>query len=312
MCRAIAVGLLAVAVAVLAVGPGGRAEGGQDEGGGDGAAGAADARFDTRARVAPVRRRGAEAPDRPARSLRGAGEGARATRRMSGMVEENAGMVRERLGEFRDAFLALPVTLARSRHEARRSRRSVDAAACRRVDRRDAADRMGRRSASTIARSGITAGDSRRRTRRRSPRALFGWASGLALDLVGILVFALAALAIFLALWQGHGLRRIAILELLIAVVAVRVTWLFARFLLASRRGEGAPAAVRRSSRAAAAPVRRGARRALGRQQLPARGHGGRGRRTQPRSISFPSSLRSSALPSCCGRCGRCARRSRR
>ena len=30
---------------------------------------------------------------------------------MSGMVEHNAGMVRERLGELKDAFLALPATL---------------------------------------------------------------------------------------------------------------------------------------------------------------------------------------------------------
>jgi len=61
---------------------------------------------------------------------------------------------------------------------------------------------------------------------------------GLALDLVGVAVFALAFLAIFLALWQGHGLRRIAIVELLIGVVAIRVTWIFARFLLAGRAGE--------------------------------------------------------------------------
>ena len=60
---------------------------------------------------------------------------------------------------------------------------------------------------------------------------------GLALDLAGIAVFALAALAAFLALWQGHGLRRIAVLEMLIAVVAVRVIWLLAQFLLSSRNG---------------------------------------------------------------------------
>ncbi len=41
-------------------------------------------------------------------------------------------------------------------------------------------------------------------------------------------MFALAFLAIFLALWHEHDLQRIAILELLIAVVAVRIAWLFA------------------------------------------------------------------------------------
>ncbi len=47
-------------------------------------------------------------------------------------------------------------------------------------------------------------------------------------------MFALGALAPFFALWQGHGLRRIAILELLIAIVVVRATWLVAEFLLSS------------------------------------------------------------------------------
>ena len=75
---------------------------------------------------------------------------------------------------------------------------------------------------------------------------------GLALDLVGIAVFALAALAIFLALWQGHGLRRIAILEMLIAVVAVRVDVAPRPVPALEPRRERAAAAVRRRSGAAA------------------------------------------------------------
>ena len=76
MCRAIAVGLLAVAVVGLRARSGVRAEQElQAEGRRDGVAGAADARFDTRARVAPVRRGRAQAADRPARPLRRAGEG---------------------------------------------------------------------------------------------------------------------------------------------------------------------------------------------------------------------------------------------
>ena len=84
----------------------------------------------------------------------------------------------------------------------------------------------------------ITAHGSRLRPAETFTARAFRLAVGLALDLAGIAVFALAFLAIFLALWQGHGLRRIAILEILIAVVAVRITWLFAEFLLAGRAGK--------------------------------------------------------------------------
>ena len=111
MCRAIAVGLLAVGVAAIAVGP-------------------ADAQKATKSKAAAtalpeplthesirelvsrlsdedVRKLLIDQLDRSAVPSKGKGDKA-----MSGMVEENAGMVRERLGQFRDAFFALPATSA--------------------------------------------------------------------------------------------------------------------------------------------------------------------------------------------------------
>ena len=150
---------------------------------------------------------------------------------MSGMVEHNAGMVRERLRELKDAFLAFPTTL-----------REVVA----KLDEPDGPSVLGLVVALTVGMLLIAWLAERiyhralRNYRKRleppatesfSARA-FRLGMRLVLDLVGILVFALAALATFLALWQGHGLRRIAIIEILIGVVVVRVTALFARFLL--------------------------------------------------------------------------------
>ncbi len=56
---------------------------------------------------------------------------------------------------------------------------------------------------------------------------------GLLLDLGGIAVFGVAAVAAFLALWHEHDLQRRLILHVLVAVAIVRVVALFARFLLA-------------------------------------------------------------------------------
>ena len=199
--------------------------------------------------------------DRSAAPAKGKGDKA-----MSGMVEENAGMVRERLGEFRDAFVALPATL-----------REVIA----KLDDPDGPSVL-LLVAALVAGALVVGWLAERlyhfalrnyRKRLAPPTAetfmarSFRLAVGLALDLVGIGVFALAFLALFLALWQGHGLRRIAILEVLIAIVAVRVTWLFAQFLLGGAREGQAPAVCRRS-RAALAPVRRAGGGPLGSQQF--------------------------------------------
>ena len=204
---------------------------------------------------------------------------------MSGMVEHNAGMVRERLGELRDAFLALPAT-------------SAEVVA--KLDEPDGPSILPLVGALVVGmlliawvveriydralrnyRKRLVAVDAETFTARS-----FRLGVGLALDLVGILVFALAALGTFLALWQGHGLRRIAIVELLIAVVTVRVTWLFARFLLDGGVEKERLLPFADASRAALAPVCRAARRALGPGELSPRGL--RRRRSEPGHARSP------------------------
>ena len=156
---------------------------------------------------------------------------------MSGMVVQNAGMVRERLGELRDAFVALPATL-------RQVVANLDEPEGPSVLPRVGALLVGALVVGWLAQRMYDFALRRYRKRLAPPAGetftarCFRLAIGLALDLAGIGVFALAVLALFLALWQGHALRRIAILEVLIAVVAVRVTWLFADFLLSSRNGK--------------------------------------------------------------------------
>jgi small-conductance mechanosensitive channel len=167
--------------------------------------------------------------DRSAAPAKGKGDQA-----MSGMVEANAGMVRARLGELQDAFYALPATFDQ---------------VVAKLDEPEGPSVLPLVGALIVAMFVVAWAVERlyhyavRNYRGRLAPApdetfsarVFRRGAGLALDLVGILVFALAALAFFLALWQGHGLRRIAIVELLIGVVVIRVAWLFARFLLAER-----------------------------------------------------------------------------
>ena len=236
MGRAVAVGLLTIAVAFIAVDPA--------------CAQSKNSKSKSAATALPeplthesVRELVSRLSDEDVRKLlidqldrSAAPERAKGDKAMSGMVEENAGMVRERLRELRDAFVALPVTL-----------REVVA----KLDDPDGPSALPRVVALIVG--AIVAAwlaerlyhfALRRYRARLAPPTVetftaraFRLAVGLALDVVGIAVFALAFLAIFLALWQGHGLRRIAILEILIAIVVVRITWLFAEFLLAGRPG---------------------------------------------------------------------------
>ena len=152
---------------------------------------------------------------------------------MSGMVDESAGMVRARLVELQDAFFALPVTTSEVVAKLEDPEADGMPGLLKVV--------LGLAIMLIVGWLAERVYDWALRSYRKRlvppPVETFTTRSfrlgvGLCLDLAGIVVFALAALAIFLALWQGHGLRRIAIVELLIAVVAVRVTWLFARFLL--------------------------------------------------------------------------------
>jgi len=61
----------------------------------------------------------------------------------------------------------------------------------------------------------------------------FRLATGLALDVIGLAAFGLAALATLLVFWHDHDLQRGTLFEVLMAVVTVRGVALFARFLLA-------------------------------------------------------------------------------
>ncbi len=163
--------------------------------------------------------------------------GARGDRAMSGRVEESAGMVRTRLGELRNALVALPETLS----DVGGKLDDPDGGLPGLVKLAIALAAM--LAIGWLAQRGYDRALRNYRKRLVPPAAetftarSFRLGIGLALDLAGIAVFALSALAAFLALWHGHELRRIAVLELLIAVVVVRVTWLLARFLLSSRNG---------------------------------------------------------------------------
>ncbi|MGE5101401.1 MAG: hypothetical protein ACM3SX_15540, partial [Deltaproteobacteria bacterium] len=63
----------------------------------------------------------------------------------------------------------------------------------------------------------------------------FQLAVGLALDIGGIVIFTLAALAVFAARWLDQALQRMAVLLALLAIVVVRIAALLARFLLAPK-----------------------------------------------------------------------------
>ena len=155
---------------------------------------------------------------------------------MSGMVELRAATARERLAEIHTALLALPDTL-----------RDV-------IGKLQAPDGpaifllIGVLVAAMLAagwlaeRVYVYALRNYRKALVPGPAETFTAGAfrlgvGLLLDLVGIAVFALGALACFVALWQGHELRRIAVLEVLIAIVTVRVAGLLGEFLLSGSAG---------------------------------------------------------------------------
>jgi len=163
--------------------------------------------------------------------------GSRGGMAMSGRVEESATMMRTRLGELRNALVALPDTLSDVGAKLDDPEGGLPGLV------KLAIALAAMLVIGWLAQRGYDWALRNYRKRLAPPAAetftarSFRLGIGLALDLAGIAVFALAALAAFLALWQGHGLRRIAVLEMLIAVVAVRVTWLLAQFLLSSRNG---------------------------------------------------------------------------
>jgi small-conductance mechanosensitive channel len=151
---------------------------------------------------------------------------------MAGMVEQHAVTMRERLHAMRDALARLPQTV-----------RDIGA----KLGSPDGSSALARLAGSFAAM--LVVGwlaqwlyDYALRNQRSrllhaeagtfSARA-FARGAALLLDLGGLVVFALAALAVFFVFWMGHELRRVAILEALLAVVVIRLTALLARFLLA-------------------------------------------------------------------------------
>ena len=151
---------------------------------------------------------------------------------MAGMVEQNAGMMRGQVAALNDARIGLPATL-----------RNAGA----KLTQPDAPSRLlliaGLLAAMLVAGwvgeklFDRTLRHYRARLRQTAADTFtanaFRLAVGLLLDLGGIAVFGLAALATFFVMWHEHDLQRTAILSVLIAVVIVRVVALFARFLLA-------------------------------------------------------------------------------
>ena len=150
---------------------------------------------------------------------------------VAGTMDANAGMARARIGELYDALLALPATTREA------IARLTDGASAGvwtlggyllamlvvgwLVERAyDYGLRRYRRGLSNAPAPTFAA------------RA-FQLALGLVLDLGGILVFALAALAVFAARWLEQELQRMALLLALLAVVFVRIAALAGRFLLA-------------------------------------------------------------------------------
>ncbi len=151
---------------------------------------------------------------------------------MAGMVEHNTGMMRSRLDDFKGAIADLPSTSravgAKLTEPDGPSRLLLLAGLL-------AAMLMGGWVAEKLYDRALR----HYRARLRQTAAdtftanAFRIAIGLLLDLAGIAVFSLAGLAAFFALWLDHDVQRIAILNVLIAIVIVRMVMLFARFLLA-------------------------------------------------------------------------------
>jgi moderate conductance mechanosensitive channel len=151
---------------------------------------------------------------------------------MAGRVEQHAGMMRNVLDDLKDAAVALPGTL-----------RNVGA----KLVEPDGLPRLGLLAGLLVAMFGAgwvaeklyDRGLHAYRMQLRQTAAgsfaanAFRVAIGLSLDLAGIVVFGVVAITTFFLMWHEHDLQRIAILNILIVIVALRLVALFARFLLA-------------------------------------------------------------------------------
>lgn len=156
---------------------------------------------------------------------------------MAGMVGQHAGTIRDRLVELYGALVAFPSTM-----------REVGAQLAIRGD-ASALWRLAAHLAAMLLIGWIAqrmydyALKGSRARLLGTPAAAFSarafqLAVGLLLDIGGIAVFALGALAFFFARWMADELQRIAVLSALLVIVVVRIAALLAGFLLASRDGQ--------------------------------------------------------------------------
>jgi len=168
----------------------------------------------------------AAAPASPAKTADG-----RDMAGMAGMVGQKSGTVRERLAALTAAFVALPSTLREAGARLASGAGALSLAAL-----------LGYLAVMLIVgwileRVYHYALRDYRTRRLQTPATTFSscaiqLALGLLLDLGGIVVFALGALAVCLARWLEDEMQRVSVLVLVIAIVVVRVTALVARFLL--------------------------------------------------------------------------------
>ena len=150
---------------------------------------------------------------------------------MAGMVGQKSGTARERLAALSAAVVALPSTL-----------REAGARLASGAGASSGAALLGYLAVMLIVgwileRVYRYALRNYRAGRLQPPAATFSsraiqLALGLLLDLGGIAVFALGALAVFLARWLDNEMQRVVMLVVLLAIVVVRVTALVTRFLL--------------------------------------------------------------------------------
>jgi len=159
---------------------------------------------------------------------------AKAQMGMSGMVDEHAGAMRTTLGGLEAAYYALPQTLRQARAKLTEPDDTKPLTAL--------AELLGAVLVAGLALEWIY-----RRALRRFRTGLdqteaatysaqvFKYGVGLLIDLGAILVWTIAAISTFFLVWHEHELRRTTVLDIVIGVLIVRTTMLFARFLLSPR-----------------------------------------------------------------------------
>ena len=162
--------------------------------------------------------------------------GMRAKAGMAGMVDQHAGSMRDRYTTLYDAFFALPATL----RELAQRIGDADGSGYWRLAASIAMVLVGGGIVEALYRFALR----RYRLRLEAPAGAFSarafqLAVEFLLDFGRLVVFTVAAVVVFFAFWVGNELQRIVVLEVLFAVVVVRVTALIARFLLVPTPARG-------------------------------------------------------------------------